>query len=42
MKLTNAEFNVFVEYVTKKLLFYQNELFKQEVNILIINTFNIK
>lgn len=32
MKLTNAEFNVFVEYITHKLLFYQNELFKQEVN----------
>lgn len=33
MKLTDAEFNVFVEYVTQKLLFYQNELFKQEVNV---------
>lgn len=31
MKLTDAEFNVFVDYITKKLLLYQNELFKQEV-----------
>lgn len=33
MKLTDAEYNVFIEYMTKKILFYQNELFKQEVNI---------
>lgn len=31
MKLTDTEFNVFVDYITQKLLFYQNELFKQEV-----------
>jgi len=30
MKLSNAEFNIFVEYITQKLLYYQNELFKQE------------
>lgn len=33
MKLTDAEFDVFVDYITQKLLFYQNELFKQEVNV---------
>jgi len=33
MKLTDAEFSVFVDYITQKLLFYQNELFKQEVNV---------
>jgi len=32
MKLSNAEFDVFVNYITQKLLYYQNELFKQEVN----------
>jgi len=31
MKLTDTEFNVFVDYITQKLLFHQNELFKQEV-----------
>ncbi|XP_022162835.1 MICOS complex subunit Mic60-like isoform X2 [Myzus persicae] len=31
MKLTDAEFNVFVDYITQKLLYYQNELFKQEI-----------
>lgn len=31
MKLSNAEFDIFVEYITQKLLYYQNELFKQEV-----------
>lgn len=31
MKLTDAEFNVFVDYITQKLLLHQNELFKQEV-----------
>lgn len=31
MKLTDAEFNVFVDYITQKLLFYQNELFKQKI-----------
>lgn len=36
MKLTDAEFNVFVDYITQKLLFYQNELFKQEVSLLTI------
>lgn len=36
MKLTDAEFNVFVNYITKKLLYYQTELFKQEVNVQII------
>lgn len=33
MKLTDAEFDVFVDYITQKLLFYQNELFKQEVSV---------
>jgi len=33
MKLTDAEFDVFVDYITQKLLFYQNELFKQQVNV---------
>lgn len=33
MKLTDAEFNIFVNYITKKLLYYQTELFKQEVNL---------
>lgn len=33
MKLTDAEHNIFIEYITSKILFYQNELFKQEVNI---------
>jgi hypothetical protein len=32
MKLTDAEFNVFVNYITQKLLLYQNEFFKQEVS----------
>lgn len=32
MKLTDSELNVFVDYITQKLLFYQNELFKYEVN----------
>jgi len=36
MKLSNAEFDVFVNYITQKLLYYQNELFKQEVNSKII------
>ncbi|XP_025194019.1 MICOS complex subunit Mic60-like [Melanaphis sacchari] len=31
LKLTDAEFKVFVDYITKKLMFYQNELFKQEI-----------
>ncbi|CAI6363574.1 unnamed protein product [Macrosiphum euphorbiae] len=31
MKLTDAEFDVFVDYITQKLLFYQNELFKQQI-----------
>lgn len=35
MKLTDAEFNVFVDYITQKLLFCQNELFKQEVSLLL-------
>ncbi|XP_015379775.1 PREDICTED: MICOS complex subunit Mic60-like isoform X2 [Diuraphis noxia] len=30
MKLTDTEFDMFVDYITQKLLFYQNELFKQE------------
>jgi len=33
MKLSDAEFDMFVDYITQKLLFYQNELFKQEVNV---------
>jgi len=33
MKLTDTEFDVFVDYITQKLLFYQNELFKQQVNV---------
>lgn len=37
MKLTEAEFNVFVDYITQKLLFCQNELFKQEVSFLLFN-----
>lgn len=36
MQLTDAEFNSFVEFITQKLLFYQNELFKQEVNSYIL------
>lgn len=36
MKLSDAEFNVFVDYITKKILYYQTELFKQEVNLEII------
>ncbi|XP_060833624.1 MICOS complex subunit Mic60-like isoform X2 [Rhopalosiphum padi] len=31
LKLTDAEFKVFVDYITQKLMFYQNELFKQEI-----------
>lgn len=33
MKLSETEFDIFIDYITQKLLNYQNELFKQEVNL---------
>lgn len=31
LKLTEAEFKVFIDYITQKLMFYQNEMLKQEI-----------
>ncbi|XP_027837338.1 MICOS complex subunit Mic60-like isoform X1 [Aphis gossypii] len=31
LKLTEAEFKVFIDFITQKLMFYQNEMLKQEI-----------
>ncbi|XP_050426152.1 MICOS complex subunit Mic60-like [Adelges cooleyi] len=33
MKLSNTEYEIFIKYITEKLLFYQRELFKEETVI---------